>query len=272
MEYDLKVLDSLFESETIQPPEHSLNNMYLFNCEGKLEKSYENQICFANLTYGEHGEADIFAATHKCYIRYGESALTPEGNFAFTDFLINRSQFADAFLQKDADWCVKRQGVVIRGDLPSNYVIFLATLHRTTQEYTKVPLAWLHLRNYVNEDVALYMAHFFIVKEGSLEYAPIRSNHAAMCNSYSNRTQLENFLAANLAYPNGKIFNKDTYFRGIDTLWQNKVTNGWLAPIIEKLPGKANPFIRPFVEKGKKNIIQDWIDRNDIGDLIKCAS
>ena len=269
MEYDSKVLDTIFKSKVIQPPECSQNNMYIYKADGSLLKSWKNLICFAAVSYGwNKPEADIFAATHRLYTRSQGPALTYAENFEFTDWLINRSQFTNAFLQKDTDWCVERQGVVIRGDLPSNYVIFLATLHRTTLEYMRVPRAWLYLRNYVEENVAAYLAHLFILNNNGLNYGPLNSGHAALNFEYGCRKHLENFLAANIVSPNSN-FNVSTAYRGIDRLWYDKYTNGWKDVEIEK-PKVNNPFLRPE-EKAveKKHIVQNWIDVNKLGDLIK---
>ena len=274
MKYDSKVLDAIYASGTIATPKSSLNNMYLFKADGELLTKYLDRICWACMNYDGVKGADILAVTHKYYNAGGGGSLTEEENYKFTDWLINRSQFADGFLQKDTDWCVKYQGVVIRGDLPSNYVVFLATLHRTTQEYTRIPRAWLTLCKTYSEKDALYLAHYFVETNTSgLKYAPLRSNHGAMSDAYSSRLQYENFVSGNVAFPNGNIFNVKTNYRGIDSLWSENTTSGWRSPSLDRAPSAlVNPFIRIRKTKEKKDIVQDWIDTNKLGDLIKCVS
>ena len=272
---DVEILTKILESPEIIHPYRSQNNSYLFNNSGHLIRKVEGCACFGQLCSMDGG-ADYFVATHKS-LNYGKHyPLSVPQKAQYYHWLFFESQFSQYLNYNNVDWSLEKHGLLIRGDIPSNLVIFLAQCHRLSFGFTGIVRSWLYFSRFMDPKAAFYAAFFFpaLYKDmnfthKNLKYSPPYDEHIPLHNRETGRTNCKNFLAATVLTPNPQ-FRKSVYYRGIDSMWgEGPADMRSPTPRQRTDYGRPNPFRRPDVEVPFTNIVVRWAELNNLGDEFK---
>ena len=264
-------IEKIMMNKEVHFPEKFLNNIYSFNAKGDLLVKHLNQICYGTLSYSGRTKTKYLMATHK-KDNYGHGdEVFDELNYRFTDFLINQSQFRGCFAIHDTEWCVEKKGVCVSGDLPSNLVIFLLTIHRAIVEYTYIVHSWDTLRKHMDPNVALYVAHYFVKDpDGTFSFYSPRGAHTALSSGYGCKEELENFVKADIQRANS-LYSECTEYRGVNATFlpPGMGVRGWKQPGGPPRTKEINPFIRIESLPLINSQVQVWAELNGIENLIR---
>lgn len=163
----------------------------------------------------------------------------------WTEYLVNRSPFAPAFLEKDVEEIWEDQAFVM--DVTCNYNLFAAACIHTRRlwEYTGDVYAWdLMVERGVDENLATLIAHFVHgTQELSYLYPSMGSAHRSLDVGVMDVYSVSQFLKGLMSRDAGKepFFKKPAY----DTV--------------------SELFIRKRTKGGEEGFISKLLSDNDIG-------
>lgn len=140
-----------------------ISHFSLIGMEGQLTQCYR-QSCYA-IMHGKHYMSIPARYLVDLEIRPGVwhamSKEKQENAIKYTDWLINNSYFANAFLIKDPIETLT-VGNIMDGSFPGQYLVMAGKAIRNINETSYFLNNWTEFSKHINKDAALYLAVYFV--------------------------------------------------------------------------------------------------------------
>lgn len=181
--------------------------------------------------------------------------LEEEEAIRFLDYLLQRSPFSSMFVTKSYHQALADHAVIVRTDVPSNWMAAALVETRLLWEYPYCVRAFSALAEKgVPEDLALYLGHIAsgsLKNEYSWSWGGGGDAHMSFSTYYMGDRGLRNFLAHTPEKLNSN-FEKSTNYSGYSNMWgAGKNVATWINDNFQYKPkGKesTNPFVKAKVE------------------------
>ena len=186
--------------------------------------------------------------------------IMPPMRIQYLDYLMNRSPYAAAFIDKDAAKCVADDAIAITGAVPSNQMAAACVATRSMWERRGL-LCYLFCKLSdagVNENLALLLANLATLGGEAEDIPTVRWNrvtedHHPVCPLAMDWACVHNFLSGKMARPN-RTWIEDYHYRGLNSLFlsykSEPKSSGQLHQFIManygKGPAAAAPYNNPF--------------------------
>jgi hypothetical protein len=183
---------------------------------------------------------------------------------AYLDYLLNRSPWATAYVDKDAEKCVAEDSIEITAHVPSNLMAGACVATRSMWErhgalaYTFAGLSSAG----VEEDVAMLLANLITVypsSDGSegikIKWCRPQEDHHPVCPLAFDWESLANFLNHKPSFPNS-TWAVNQHYRGLNKLFTSKA----LEYVYEN--GARKPFSQFIVDFYGKEVVAKPVYNN----------
>ncbi len=176
---------------------------------------YIPAVCFKALKYNEiKGKKTLF-------VDY-PFALCPHFNpdiKKYLYWLFNKSVWRKAFKSKD----IVRKGINYNITYPAQFVIQAAILARYTSEYPNIIYFWNKLQEYIDEHLALVIAHLMIKYQGGFFSFSlnISASHHGISIYYIGIEEIKKMINNTPSFKGLQSFSVSTDYTGLNKIWNN---------------------------------------------------
>jgi hypothetical protein len=204
--------------------------------------------CHANLRYMSKG-AVLLSNWHQNMTTYLEDVKSYPSMRRFAEYLIQRSNFADAFVTKDLDDVLKN-GFMVDCTLPRDYVSAASVATRVCYEKPGKTTLWGNLVDLgVNENLAFLMTSQMLkiekLENKYLDYTLSRegSHYTYTITNGPSRSYVENVIKGEYnKQVAGEPFKTSPGYSGFTHIWRKDdrtgYEDGWLIKLMEKFTEK----------------------------------
>lgn len=235
-------------------------------CHGALQNYYSDRRPF----YDDAKDVFILSYVQNLRVEKGQADQ-------FFDYLVNRSPFANIFIEKNLD-NIYKLGHVVSTQHPENLVISgLIASRFVTENYNDVIVERVKIffeikRLGFDENFAFIMAHLFNgciqPKRYKVTYSPISSGHSVFDFNGVSEAYIRNFVNATPTNPHkNTFFTSRGYGLGVTSLWAKSVSGeafaNWmrgLKPLSNKEAKNLNIFYKPKITNFEITSEEDFKD------------
>lgn len=203
---------------------------------------------------------------------YGEGRLlTPEEEWAYIDWLINRSPYESVFSDKDAVKALADNMLECRTDVPNNLLAAALVASRRLWEY---PVVVRVQQDLISEGLHADLAYLFAHSASTtmdrklINWGNGDRGHCSLRPDFMGPVEVKNFIQHKLAHP-GKLYKDDVYYASYDTMYGKKayadisLTKRVHSQFNYKQDALKdsglNPFVKSIPNKNKDNTIDYWL-------------
>ncbi len=135
-------------------------------------------------------------------------------------WLFNKSAWRNAFLSKD----IARKGIVYNTSYPAQFVIQAAILTRYPSEWEDIIYFWNKLQEYVDEHLALLVAHLLEKEENNcfIFIDNRNSNHYGLNPGLIGVEEIKKMINNEPHIRGFKPFSTNTNYKDLNTIWNTK--------------------------------------------------
>lgn len=194
---------------------------------GKITEN-NSTICYRGLANNPNGKNLLSIGARLLYDRehssFGDADLSEKELANYITYVIERSPYKDAFLNKQAKSVIKHKWMFMDVSQPANYLVSALIAIRYTHEYQNMVKCWNDLVNAgVNEDLAwliMSVSNYHPEEETKVSFFANNSGHTVL-NSIIPMEEAKNFLNRKFVQPQpaynstGQMVN----YKGFDALW-----------------------------------------------------
>lgn len=195
---------------------------------------YESKstVCYAALSTNQYGDnllavgARLLYDLKRHFVAVKNIYVSKEEIENYITYVIERSPFKDAFLNKQAKSVLKHKWMFMDVSQPANYMVSALVAIRYTHEFPNLIKAWNELVKVgINEDLAwliIHICHYNPAEQRSVNFYAHVYGHTVISSSLP-LDQAQNFLNRKFVHAKPPYIKAPNY-RGFDALWSKKFT------------------------------------------------